>query len=204
VDNPDEPDVLVLDASEILSMSAQTVDVFLDGSEATVVEQLVIEPTQMSMENRVRDVQSLQCGTGQCGTGLFPMNKQPFVGIHEGRLVIEWRPCRPRLEEFLRQVAQECPNISIAHLKCPELDLNGIWRGISKNLRKDLSVQERRKLVQATRLGLGWDCTRLLVRYRHISFHKAAAYLAEAEREETATGDDSEVRNNVTTQNLHL
>jgi hypothetical protein len=204
MENPNEPDVLMLEASEILSMSAQTVEVFLDGSEARVVEQLVIEPTQMTMENRVGYVPSLQCGNGHCGTRLFPMDKQSFVGIHEGRLVIEWKPCRPQLREFLRQVAQECPNISIAHLKCPELDLNGIWRGISKNLRKDLSVQERRKLVQATRLGLGWDCTRLLVRYRHISFHKAAAYLAEIEREETATGQDSEARNNVTTQNLHL
>jgi hypothetical protein len=189
-DNPNEPDVLMLEASEILSMSAQTVEVFLDGSEAKVVEQLVIEPTQMTVENSVREVQSLQCETGQCGTGLFPMDKQSFVAIYEGRLVIGWKPCRPRLQEFLQQVAQQCPNISIVHLKCPELDLNGIWRGISSNLRKELSVQERRKLGQAQRLGLGSNCVWLLSRYKHISFHKAAAILAEIGREE-AGADDS-------------
>jgi hypothetical protein len=190
-DNPDEPDVLMLEASEILSMSAQTVEVFLDGSEARVVEQLVIEPTQMIMKDRVRDVLSLQCDTGQCGTGLFPMDKQSFVAIHEGSLVIRWKPCRPRLQEFLRQVAQECPNISILHLECPELDLNGIWRGISKNLRKDLSVLERQKLGQAQRLGLGSDCVRLLSRYKHISYHRAAAILAEIGREEAGVEDSA-------------
>jgi hypothetical protein len=60
-----------------------------------------------------------------------------------------------------------------------ELDLNAIWSGISLNL----EAQKRQLLVQAKRLGFGCDCTRLLSRYKYISFRKAAAYLAEIERE---------------------
>ncbi len=41
-----EPDVIILEASEIASMSARTVEVFLDGSKPRIVEWLVIEPSQ--------------------------------------------------------------------------------------------------------------------------------------------------------------
>ena len=197
--NLNEPDVLIFEAPEIRSMSAQTVEVLLDGSKSRVVEHLVIKPVQTITEDISSDIDSLRCTTGLLATG-----KQTFVASYEGRLIIEWKWCRPALQAFLRQVVQECPSISIADVECPELDLNGIWRGISRNLRKDLSVQERRKLGQAQRLGFGSDCARLLSRYKHISFHKAAAILTEIEREEAGTGHDSETRNNVTTQNLDL
>jgi hypothetical protein len=39
-----EPDVLVLEGREIASVSARTVEVFLDGSKPRIVEWLVIEP----------------------------------------------------------------------------------------------------------------------------------------------------------------
>jgi hypothetical protein len=64
---------------------------------------------------------------------------------------------------------------------------------MSRNLRKDLkdlSAQERQKLVQAMRLGFGCKCAGLLSRYKWISFGEANAYLAEIEQEE-AGGEHS-------------
>lgn len=96
---------------------------------------------------------------------------------------MEWKWCRPALPIFLQQVARACPSVVIGPEERSELDLNGIWRGISRNLRKDLSAQERQIIVQAKRLGFGCDCAGLLSRYKRISFRKAAAYLEEIEQE---------------------
>ena len=168
-----EPDVLMLVASEITSMSARTVEVFLDGSKPRIVEWLVIEAAQPIAEDISRHVRPL----------LTPEGKQVFVANEGGRLTMEWKWCRPALPIFLQQVAGACPSVVIGHEERSELDLNGIWRGISRNLRKNLSAQERQLLVEAKRLGFGCDCTRLLSRYKCISFRKAAAYMVEIEQE---------------------
>lgn len=115
-------------------------------------------------------------------------DKAVLVAYEEGRLTIEWKWWRPALRVFLQQVIQECPSVVIVPEERSELDLNGIWRGISRNLRKDLGAQERQMLVQAKRLGFGCNCAGLLSRYKNISFRKAGAYLAEIEREEAEAG----------------
>lgn len=174
-----EPDMLVFEASEIASMSVRTVEVFLDGPKPRIVEWLVIEPSQAVAED-------FSCHIRPLLRRLDPV-KVVLAADEEGCLTIEWKWWRPALLVFLRQIARECPSIVIANEVRSELDLNGIWRGISMNLNKDLSVQERQKLVQAKHLGFGCDCAWLLGRYKHTSPQRAAAYLAELEQE-GATG----------------
>jgi hypothetical protein len=110
-------------------------------------------------------------------------DKAVLVAHDEGRLTVEWKWWRPAVATFLQQVARVCPSVVIGHEERSELDLNGIWRGISRNLRKDLSAPERQMLAQAKRLGFGCDCVGLLSRYKRMSFRKAAAYMAEIEQE---------------------
>src|ERR1035437_553957 len=171
-----EPDVLVLEAREIASMSIRTVEVFLYGPKPRTVERLVIEPAQT-----VADAVS-----GHVRPLLTPMEPDKAVlAVHaEGRLTIEWKWWRPALRVFLQQLVQECPSVVIAPEERSELDLNGIWSGISLNLEQ----QKRQLLVRAIRLGFGCECMRLLSRYKYISFQKATAYLAEIERDEADAG----------------
>jgi hypothetical protein len=171
-----EPDVLVLEAREIASMSIRTVEVFLYGPKPRTVEWLVIEPAQTVVDAVSGHVRPL----------LTPMEPDKAVlAVHEeGGLTIEWKWWRPALPVFLQQLVQECPSVVITAEERSELDLNGIWRGISLNL----DQQQRQLLVRAIRVGFGCECKRLLSRYKYISFQKAAAYLAEVEREEAGTG----------------
>jgi hypothetical protein len=175
-----EPNILVLEASEIASMSVRTLEVFLDGPKPRIVEWLVIEPSQAVAEDTYSHIRPL--------LRLLDPDKAVYVANEEGRFTIGWKWWRPALRVFLEEIVRECPSIVIAHEEHSELDLNGVWRGISRNLRKDLSAQDRQKLVQVRRLGFGCECAGLIGRYKHISFQRAAAYLSEVEREEAGTG----------------
>lgn len=170
------PDVLVLEGREIASMSARTVEVFLDGSKPRIVEWLVIGPSETVADALPNHVRPLLTPTEP--------DKAVLVACGEGRLTIEWKWWRPALPIFLQQVVRACPSVVIGHEERSELDLNGIWRGISRNLRNDLSAQKRQMLVQAKCLGFGCECAGLLSRYKHMSFREAGAYLAEIEQEE--------------------
>jgi hypothetical protein len=175
-DDVREPDVLVLEAREIASISIRTVEVFLYGPKPRIVEWLVIEPSKTVADAVSSHVRPL----------LTPMepDKTVLLAYDDGRLTIEWKWWRPALRVFLQQVVGECPSVVIAPEERSELDLNGIWYGISLNL----DQQKRQLLVRAIRLGFGCECKRLLSRYKYISFQKAAAYLAEIERKEVETG----------------
>jgi hypothetical protein len=174
-----DPDVLVFEAAEIASMSIKAIEVFLDGPKPKFVEWLMIEPAQAVGDDISRHIRPL--------LRLLNPEKAVLVADEEGRLTVEWKWWRPALQVFLQQLARECPSIVIAHEEHSGLDLNGLWRGISRNLRNDLNAQERQKLVQARHLGFGCDCVALLSRYKHISSQEAAAYLEEIEKEETGT-----------------
>jgi hypothetical protein len=171
-----EPDILVLEASEIASMSIRTLEVFLYGPKPRIVEWLVIEPAQAVAEGVSDHIRAL----------LRPLdpNKAVLVANEEGRLTIEWKWWRPALRVFLQQVVRELPSVVIANEERSELDLNEIWNRIWSKP----DVRERQMLVQAKRLGFGCECATLLAKHRYISFRKAAAYLAEIEREEAGTG----------------
>ena len=181
-DNLNEPDVIILESSEIASLSASIVEALLDGPKPVTVERLVIEPTRSVAEGFSADSFS----SPFCA---WPLDsyRQTFVNSEEGNLILKWKFCRPALQIFLDQIARECPSILLGHEERSELDLNGVWRGISRNLRNDLSAPDRQKLARATRLGLGYQCIGLLRHYKRISYQKAAAYLAEFEREEAVT-----------------
>jgi hypothetical protein len=181
-----EPDVLMLEASEIASISVRTVEVFLYGPKPKIVESLVIEPTQTVAEGYSNDIRSLPCSVGGlgCSTRLLDSGKQVFVDNEIGRLIMKWEWYRPILPVFIQQLERECPSIVIAPEERSELDLNGIWHGP----RGGPDAQQRRLLVQAKRLGFGCDCARLLSLYRRIPRREVSAYLAEIEQEEAGTG----------------
>jgi len=182
-----EPDVLVLEVSEITSMSIKTLEVFIDGPKPKIVEWLVIEPAQAVGDDISRHIRPLLTATDP--------DKAVLVAHDGGRLTIEWKWWRPALRVFLQQVVQECPSVVIAPEERSELDLNGIWRGISRSLRKDLkdlTVLGRQKLVQALHLGFGCECAGLVGQYKSISFRQAAAYLAEIARDDSGLNRHTE------------
>ena len=181
-----EPDVLMLEASDIASISARTVEVFLYGPKPKIVESLVIEPTQTVAESYSNDIRSLPCSVGGlgCSTMLLDSGKQVYVDNEKGRLIIKWKWYSPILPVFIQQLERECPSIVIVPEERSELDLNGIWHGP----RGGPDAQQRRMLVQAIRFGFGCECERLLSLYRRIPHREVSAYLAEIEREEAGTG----------------
>ena len=170
-----EPDALMLEASEIASMSIKTVEVFLYGPKPKIVEWLVIEPSHVAVGSFSNQIRGL----------LNPNNpgKQVYVANEEARLTMKWEWSRPDLRTFLQQVARECPSVCIAPEEHSELDLNRIWNRVVSSP----DAQERRMLVEAKRLGFGCECVRLLIRHQYILHPKAAEYLAQIEREETGT-----------------
>lgn len=172
------PDVMLLDPSEIASMSMRTIEVFLDGPKPKIVDWLMIEPSQTITEN-------LSCQIPSFLEEIRTPNLSERVcwASEEHRLAVGWRWCHPALRVFLQQLTRECPSIGIASEEQSELDLNGVWRGIS---RRNLDTEERQKLARAVRLGFFCDCAGLLSRYKHISFRKAGTCLAEIQREEIA------------------
>jgi hypothetical protein len=180
-----ERDVLVLEASEIASMSIRTVEVFLYGPKPKIVEYLVIKPAQAVAENVSSYIGPLLSSSGPI-LSCIPIdpNKQVFVGNREGAVTLEWKWCRPASRVFLQKLAHECPSVVLTRKERSELDLNGIWTGIYLNL----DSEKRRLLIQAKRLGFGYDCLWLLSVHKYISFRKAAAYMAEIEREEAGAG----------------
>jgi hypothetical protein len=175
----DVPDVIVLETSEIASISIRTVEVFLYGPKPKLVEWLMIEPAHAVAES-VSD----QIPLSLWGTRMPDLSERVYWANEERRLAVGWESCRPALRLFLQRVVQECPSIVVGPEERSELDLNGIWHGHRENL----NAQERQKLVQATRLGFGCDCAQRISQYKHISFRKAGAYLAEIVREEAGTG----------------
>lgn len=179
-------EVIVLEASEIASMSIRTVEVFLHGPKPKFVEWLVIEPAQAVAENLSDHIPSF-LGDFRA----FDPSIQRHVAIEKGRLIIGWKSCHPALRMFLQQVARECPSVVIAPEERSELDLNGIWQWRRERTRECPDAQQRRMLVQARRLGFGCECASLLGRYKQISFQKAAAYLAEYEQEEAGTSQST-------------
>jgi hypothetical protein len=175
----DAPDVIVLETSEIASISIRTVEVFLYGPRPKLVEWLMIEPAHAVAES-VSD----QIPLFLWDTRMSDLSERVYWANEERRLAVGWEWCRPSLRIFLQRIVQECPAIVVGPEERSELDLNGIWHGY----REKLDAQQRRMLVQAKRLGFGCDCAGLLSRHKHMSFRKAGAYLAEIEREEAGTG----------------
>jgi hypothetical protein len=170
-----EPDVLMLEGSEIASMSIKTVEVFLYGPKPKIVEWLVIEPSQAVAESFSNQIRGLLNPD-------YP-GKQVLVANEVGRLTMNWKWCRPMLTVFIQQLERVCPSIVIVPEESSELDLNGIWNRVVSSP----NAQERRMLVEAKRLGFGSECVGLLIRHQYILHPKAAEYLAEIEREETGT-----------------
>jgi hypothetical protein len=171
-----DPDVLVLEAAEIASMSIQTVEVFLYEPKPRYVQSLIIGPAREAEKNGFSHIRQL--------LRLTSPNKAVLVTDENGRFAVDWRWLRPSLPAFLQQITQECPAVTIGREGRSELDLNAIWDGIWRKP----DARERQILVRAKRLGFGCKCAALLSRHRHMPYKKAAAYLAEIER----TGPETE------------
>jgi len=177
-----EPDVIVLEASEIASVSARSVEVFLHGPKPRVMEWLVIEPAQTITESFSNHTCSSLCSTGQPKTV-----KQALVANEEGCLTINWEWVSPCSADFSPAGSRgDVHPFVIAPEERSDVDLNGILEWGPICLGKP-DAQQRHLLARALSLGFGYDCTRLLSRYRGLSFREAGAYLAEVEREEEGT-----------------
>jgi uncharacterized integral membrane protein len=170
----------MFEASEIASMSARTMEVFLYGLDPKSVEWLEIEPIQtvaMSLSDNIPS------SFGDLSTPDLWMSVR--WADDEGRLSVGWRNCHPGLRAFLQRIVRECPSIVVAHEERSELDLNGIWHGISMNF----DAQQRQMLVHAKRLGFGRRLAWLLGMYKCISPQQAAAYLNEIEQKDAAVSE---------------
>ena len=117
------PEVIMLKASEIASMSIRTVEVFLYGLKPKFVEWLVIEPAQAVAEDVSDHIPSF---LGDI-LGRLIQAIRCSVANQEGRLIIGWKWCHPALRMFLNKLVRECPSVVIAPEEHSELDLNGIW-----------------------------------------------------------------------------
>jgi hypothetical protein len=169
----DLPDVVVLEASEIASVSIRTVEVLLYGPKPKVVEWLVIEPSQVAAENISEEAPSFLLDTRRADWTAPYLNERVYWADGERCLNVGWKLYRPAVRDFLREMARDCPSIAIGREGHSELDLNGIWNGY----REQPDAQQRRMLVQAKRLGFGPDCVRLLNLYRGMPFRECAPYL---------------------------
>lgn len=170
------PDVLVLEASEIASMSLRSIEVFLYGPKPDLVEWLVIEPAQAIAEGLSNQIPSYLWESRTAD-----LSDRPYWESEKRRLAVGWKGCRPALRVLLQEVAREGPSVAIGPEDRSELDLNGIWR----RTRGSPDEHERRMLVQAMRLGFGCRCIELTSRHRHLSWRRAGAFLAEIKRGET-------------------
>lgn len=174
----DVPEVMVFEPSEIASISIRTVEVFTYGPKSTILEWLMIEPTQAVAESVCDQIPPFLADIGT-----HDLSERVYWVNEERRLAVGWKFCHPDLRSFLQQVVQEYPFLAIAPEQRSELDLNGIWNGI----RERPNAQQRRMLVEANRLGFGCELPGLLSRYRNVPFREAGAYLAEIEREQAGT-----------------
>lgn len=179
----DLPDVMVLEASEIASMSIRTVELLLYGPMPKVVEWLVIEPSQVAAESISEEAPSFLRDAMRADWTAPYLNERVYWADGERHLNVGWKSYSPAVRDFLREMAGEFPSIAIGPEGRSELDLNSIWRGY----KEQPDAQQRRMLAQAKRLGFGPDCVRLLNRYRGMPFRECAPYLAELEREEIET-----------------
>lgn len=189
--NANEANVMVLKASEIASISARTIEVFVHGPKPKVLEWLVIEPAEAVVGAVADQIRPLQPGiTGladQCSLASIDSEKLVFVGNQEGSLTIEWKYCRPALRMFLQQVAQQCPSIVVAPASRSELDLNWVWNANRWGWKKP-DPEQRQMLAHAIRLGFGGECVRRLSLYKGLSRREALKRLAELESDEAGNG----------------
>jgi hypothetical protein len=178
----DTPDVMILEASEIASISIRTIEVFLYGPKPKIVEWLMIEPTHEVVASIPDKIPSFLLDMRPPDFWTPDLNERTYWDKNERRLALGWKQCHPALKIFLQRVAREFPSIVVGTDERSELDLNGVWHGP----REGPDAQQRRMLVQARRLGFGPDCVRLLNLYRGMPFQQCAPYLAEIEEEEAA------------------
>lgn len=176
-----EPDAIILEASEISSISARTVEVYLYGPKPRIVEWLVIEPAETA-QGVFDNIPPLTWDTKPRDS-----RKQALVANEQGCLIIEWEYCRPALRVFLQKVARECPSVVVGNEDRSKLDLNGVW-GWRWRTSDARAQKERQMLVKAMRLGFGCECARLLARHKAMSFRKASEFLAQLKQQEAGTG----------------
>lgn len=171
----DTPDVIVLEAAEIASVSFRTTEVYLYGPKPENVGWLLIEPTPAVADDFSRHVRPL---LGDMRRG--DLSERVRWDDDEKRLFVGWKYCVPALPELLKHVTKEYPSIIIGAEEHTELDLNGIWHG-----NRDFPTPEQRSLLgKALRLGFGCDLLGELGLRRRMSRRNAAALLSEIAREE--------------------
>jgi hypothetical protein len=160
-----ESEVVVFEVPEIISISMRTVEVLSSGWRKAK-QWLVIEPAEAPPEEVSDRLRSLSCGASRCDP-----DKEVLVADEGGRFTIEWRLYRPALRVFMDQAARKCPSLVVAPEQRRKLDLKGAWR--------EPWPCQRQILAEAKRLGFGAACALDLMRFRHISFSQATAYMVD-------------------------
>ena len=178
----DIPDVLVLESTEIVSVSLRATEVFLYGPKPKLVEWLVIEPSQA-----VAGVISNQTPPSLGEARTRELCDRVFWAKDERHLAVGWESCRPSVQILLEQIVREFPSIVIGPEERFELDLNGIWHGY----RESPNADQRRMLAQAERLGFHCDLAGVLSQRKRMGFRAAGAYLAEIQKEEAWAGQSA-------------
>ncbi len=191
-----EPHVILLETSEIASMSIKIFEAFVYGPDPQLAEWLVIEPAQAIAEIVPSDSLSFLESIWTYDSGNLAR-----VGVLGGRFTIGWKYCDPAIRTFLQQVVGECPSVVVAPEEHSELDLNSIWQ---HGIREEPNAAQLQMLVQAKRLGFGAECVQRLSQYRHMSLREASAYLAAAERAKAAAGHDRWTQDDYTMHYPHL
>jgi hypothetical protein len=143
------PDVIVLDAAEVLSIGVQTRTIFVHGPKPKIVEGLVMEPEPAAGALVTAQFNQLSPPIGTCDP-----YREWFAGSKEGTLRIPWQFYRPALRPFLDQIELHFPKLTKSEVALPDLDLIS-----AVNAREP---ERRRLLAEAKRMGYGAYCIHAL------------------------------------------
>ena len=163
-ENGNESNVIAFEPAELSSMTLETVDVYISGPRPRVLEALVIEVKPQTRTALAKEF-----------TQISTVGKRWFTRWNGRNITIPPGRYHPTLRGFLEKVVSRYPSIKVTTEEKSELELTGLAR-------KPV-VEQRTLLVEAKRLGLGWDCITLLMDnpYRRMSMREALRFISDAE-----------------------
>jgi hypothetical protein len=161
--------ILELETGELSSISLQTLTVFINGPDQNVVESLVVQLEPQTEKAFAEEFERLYPSVVR-----HSRDKRWFVEWSNRSLVIHWRRYRPPLREFFSKLTSQYPSLAVAPESLSELDLTGFARKSEQ--------EKQRLLVEAKRLGFGFDCIEVVMNnpYRRMAWSEAVRYISEA------------------------
>lgn len=160
------PSILAPQSEEVRSMSRQIVDAFIVGPNPKVAESLVL---QLEPQAQIAVAEQFE----RLSPTVSDLDKLWLAESSNGSLVIRWRRYHPSLPTWLSTITSRYPSITVAPESRSELDLSGFAR--------KPELEQRRLLVEATKLGFGADCLEVVMHnpYKRRSMLEAARYISQ-------------------------